>query len=57
MRTPIHPERDQRIYQEFKAGAKQATIAARHGLSVIRVAQIVALQKAKEQLQGAPTNG
>ncbi len=54
MRTPIHTERDQRIYQEFKAGAKQATIAARHGLSVIRVAQIVALQKAKEQLQGAP---
>ena len=46
--TP-NAERDARIYQEFKARTRQAVLAARYGVSVTRIAQIVAMQKALEE--------
>ena len=51
MPTITHTDRNARIYQEFKAGAKQAQLAAKYGVSVIRIAQIVALQRAQEELK------
>lgn len=51
MRPTITADRNARIYQEFKAGTRQAMLAAKYGLSVIRVAQIVALERAKEAMK------
>lgn len=49
-------QRDAQIWELARTGSTHAKIAAEHGLSVIRVSQIVALQRARSLRLDAPQN-
>jgi hypothetical protein len=56
-RKPLRPnnaERDAQIWEMARTGSTHAKIAATYGLSVIRVSQIVALQRARSLSLDAP---
>jgi hypothetical protein len=55
-RKPLRPnnaERDAQIWEMARTGSTHAKIAAQYDLSVIRVSQIVALQRAKSMPEKA----